>query len=92
MAADQLHIAGEALTAGAVLIVALPYPGPAVSRLPLEWGLRTTQQGVFLRPQKVNDAELFGVRLDTAGSEPPGRAALIDGVRREWFQFPQPEA
>ncbi|ALO66303.1 hypothetical protein AS189_07130 [Arthrobacter alpinus] len=92
MTADQLCIAGEQLSAGAVLIVALPYPGPAVSRLPLEWGLRTAQQGVILRPQKVSDAELFGVRLDTVGSEPPGRAVLIDGVRREWFQFPQPGA
>lgn len=87
LAAEQLQIANQYLAAGGVLIVALPYPGPAMSRLPLEWGLRTAQQGVVLRPQRATDGELFGVRLDTSGSEPPGRAVLIDALRREWFQF-----
>lgn len=85
---EILRLASEQLAAGAVLAVVLPYPGPAASRLPLEWGLRTPQQGVVLRPQRASDADLFGVRLDTAGSEPPGRAVLIDALRREWFQFP----
>lgn len=88
LAAEQLQIANQYLAAGGVLVIALPYPGPAMSRLPLEWGLRTAQQGVVLRPQRATDGELFGVRLDTAGSEPPGRAVLIDALRREWFQFP----
>lgn len=88
LAAEHLQIANQYLAAGGVLVIALPYPGPAMSRLPLEWGLRTAQQGVVLRPQRATDGELFGVRLDTAGSEPPGRAVLIDALRREWFQFP----
>ena len=86
--AEQIHTADELLAAGAVLIVAVPYPGPALSRLPLEWGLRTSSQGVVVRPQRAMDAEMFGIRLDTAGSEPPGRAVLINGGHREWFQFP----
>lgn len=88
LTSGQLQTASAQLAAGAALVVALQYPGPALSRLPLEWGLRTLQQGVVMRPQRAMDAELFGIRLDTTGSEPPGRAILIDGARREWFQTP----
>ena len=87
----QLQQARDGLAAGMVLVVAFPWPGPALSSLPLEWGLRTAQQGVVLRPQRSGDGELFGVRLDTAGAEPLGRGVLLDRGPRSWFQFPLPE-
>lgn len=84
----ELAGATRKLAAGAAIVAAFPYPGPALSMLPLEWGLRTAQQGIVLMPQRVGDAELFGVRLDTMGAEPPGRAVLLERGRRRWFQFP----
>ncbi|AIY01285.1 hypothetical protein ART_1686 [Arthrobacter sp. PAMC 25486] len=85
---QELAGATRKLAAGAAIVAAFPYPGPALSMLPLEWGLRTAQQGIVLMPQRVGDAELFGVRLDTMGAEPPGRAVLLERGRRRWFQFP----
>ncbi|MHA7269943.1 FtsK/SpoIIIE domain-containing protein [Arthrobacter sp. HLT1-20] len=79
------------LAAGATIVAALPHPSAALSRLPLEWGLRTVEQGIVLKPQRPSDAELLGVRLDTAGSEPPGRGVLVDGGQCLWFQFPFPQ-
>ncbi|MFQ4147187.1 FtsK/SpoIIIE domain-containing protein [Arthrobacter sp. LAPM80] len=84
----ELQAATQALALGTSLVAAFPYPGPALSALPLEWGLRTAQQGVVLMPQRPGDADLFGVRLDTVGAEPPGRAVLIEHGRHTWFQFP----
>lgn len=86
---QELAVATRKLAAGAAIVAAFPYPGPALSMLPLEWGLRTAQQGIVLMPQRVSDAELFGVRLDTMGAEPPGRAVLLERGRRRWFQFPR---
>ncbi|WP_269937181.1 FtsK/SpoIIIE domain-containing protein [Arthrobacter sp. HY1533] len=83
-----LHAAGQWLESGGAVVAAFNHPGPALSRLPLDWGLRSTQQGIVLRPQRPGDGELLGVRLDTSGDEPPGRAALIDRGRISWFQFP----
>ncbi|MHA7305458.1 FtsK/SpoIIIE domain-containing protein [Arthrobacter sp. TMN-49] len=76
------------LAAGTSIVAALSYPNPGLSRLPLEWGLRSVQQGIVLMPQRPSDAELFGVRLDTTGAEPLGRGVLIDGGLCHWFQFP----
>lgn len=83
-----LHAAGQWLESGGAVVAAFDHPGPALSRLPLDWGLRSAQQGTVLRPQRPGDGELLGVRLDTSGGEPPGRAALIDRGRISWFQFP----
>lgn len=85
---EALQQATRRLASGAVIVAAFPYPGPALSLLPLEWGLRSPQQGIVLRPQRPSDADLFGVRLDTAGAEPQGRGVLIDRGRLSWFQFP----
>lgn len=87
----ELQQARDGLSAGMVLVLAFPWPGQALSSLPLEWGLRTAQQGIVLRPQRCGDGELFGVRLDTAGAEPLGRGVLLDRGSRSWFQFPLPE-
>ncbi|ALV46026.1 hypothetical protein MB46_11560 [Arthrobacter alpinus] len=83
-----LDRATRALASGAVLVAAFPYPGPGLSTLPLEWGLRAAQQGIVLAPQRPADADLFGVRLDTMGAEPPGRGVLLNRGSRVWFQFP----
>ena len=88
LAPRELLDATRHLAAGGSVVAAFDYPGPALSTLPLEWGLRTAQQGVVLAPQRAGDAELFGVRLDTSGAEPPGRAVLLDRGRCRWFQFP----
>lgn len=85
---EELQQATRSLASGAAIVAVFPYPGPALSMLPLEWGLRSPQQGVVLRPQRPSDADLFGVRLDTAGAEPQGRGVLIDRGRLSWFQFP----
>lgn len=85
---ELLHAAGQWLDAGGSVVAAFDHPGPALSRLPLDWGLRSAQQGIVLRPQRAGDGELLGVRLDTSGGEPPGRAALIERGRIFWFQFP----
>lgn len=85
----QLAVAGQWLEAGGAIVAAFDHPGPALSRLPLDWGLRSALQGVVLMPQRPGDAELLGVRLDTVGGEPPGRAVLIERGRIAWFQFPQ---
>ncbi len=84
----QLASVSAWLAKGGTAFVSITHPGPAFSRLPLEWGLRSAQQGVVLAPQRPGDAELFGVRLATAGGEPPGRAVLVDRGRSSWFQFP----
>ena len=84
----ELQKATESLAAGMVLVAAFNWPGPAVSSLPLAWGLRTAQQGIVLRPRRAADGELFGVRLDTVGAEPCGRGVLLDNGERSWFQFP----
>ncbi|MFC8304100.1 FtsK/SpoIIIE domain-containing protein [Specibacter sp. NPDC057265] len=77
------------LAQGGRLVAAFNYPGPELSALPLEWGLRSAQQGVVLAPQRAGDADLFGVRLQTMGGEPPGRAVLVERGCSSWFQFPQ---
>ncbi|MGA7205005.1 MAG: hypothetical protein WBX27_10285, partial [Specibacter sp.] len=84
---ESLRIS-QALSAGAVVLAAIPNHLPSLSRLPLEWGLRGAEQGVVIRPHRAHDGEFFGIRLDTAGSEPAGRAVLINQGRCEWFQFP----
>ncbi|MDO5751443.1 FtsK/SpoIIIE domain-containing protein [Arthrobacter sp.] len=86
----ELQQVTESLAAGMVLVAAFNWPGPAVSSLPLSWGLRTAQQGIVLRPRRAADGELFGVRLDTAGAEPYGRGVLLANGERSWFQFPLP--
>ncbi len=86
----ELQQVTESLAAGMVLVAAFNWPGPAVSSLPLSWGLRTAQQGIVLRPRRAADGELFGVRLDTVGAEPYGRGVLLDHGERSWFQFPMP--
>ncbi|WP_343318022.1 FtsK/SpoIIIE domain-containing protein [Arthrobacter sp. TMP15] len=91
LSAQELLQATRSLASGAAIVAAFTYPGPAVSALPLEWGLRAAQQGVVLRPQRPSDGDLFGVRLDTAGAEPLGRGVLLDHGHRRWFQFPSPE-
>ena len=92
MTPQELAAASRRLAAGTSIVAAFPYPGPALGMLPLEWGLRTAQQGIVLMPQRAGDAELFGVRLDTMGAEPPGRAVLLERGRHRWFQFPaEPE-
>ncbi|HXF03085.1 MAG TPA: hypothetical protein VN601_08865, partial [Arthrobacter sp.] len=85
---QQIAEASLSLAAGGVIVAAFSHPGPALSRLPLEWGLRTIQQGVVVMPQRPGDAELFGVRLETMGTEPQGRAVLLERGRSRWFQFP----
>jgi DNA segregation ATPase FtsK/SpoIIIE, S-DNA-T family len=79
---------GRALAAGTVVLATAPNHLPALSRLPLEWGLRSAEQGILLRPRRAQEGELFGVRLDTTGAEPAGRAVLVDRGRCQWFQFP----
>ncbi|WP_449373507.1 FtsK/SpoIIIE domain-containing protein [Arthrobacter psychrolactophilus] len=88
---DRLRETNERLAQGQILVAAFSYPGPGLAALPLEWGLRAPQQGIVVSPQRPGDAELFGVRLDTMGSEPAGRAVLLDRGRRSWFQFPYVE-
>ncbi|WP_425860647.1 FtsK/SpoIIIE domain-containing protein [Arthrobacter sp. TWP1-1] len=85
----KIQEATQHLSQGAVIVAAFPYPGPSLSALPAEWGLRNPQQGIVLAPQRPGDAELFGVRLDTVGAEPPGRAVLLNRGRSTWFQCPQ---
>ena len=87
----QLAAAGLWLEAGGCVVAAFDHPGPALSRLPLEWGLRSAQQGIVLTPRHPGDGELFGVRLDTVGGEPQGRAALVERGGIAWFQFPLPD-
>ena len=88
---DRLREATERVAQGEILVIAFSYPGRGLAALPLEWGLRAPQQGIVVVPQRPSDAELFGVRLDTMGSEPAGRAVLLDRGRRSWFQFPYVE-
>ncbi|NVM95553.1 FtsK/SpoIIIE domain-containing protein [Arthrobacter wenxiniae] len=85
---EALQAISRALAAGRSALVAVPNHLPTLARLPLEWGLRTAERGIVLRPARAQDGELFGLRLDTAGSEPPGRAVLVDRGRTKWFQFP----
>lgn len=84
-----LQEATQRLSQGAVIVAAFPHPGPGLSAIPADWGLRTPQQGIVLAPQRPGDAELFGVRLDTMGAEPPGRAVLLNRGRSTWFQCPR---
>ncbi|POH74622.1 FtsK/SpoIIIE domain-containing protein [Arthrobacter glacialis] len=84
---EQLRIS-SLLAAGATIVAALPQSSQVLTRLPSEWGLRSLQQGIVLTPHRPSDAELLGVRLDTAGSEPLGRGVLVDGGVCRWFQFP----
>lgn len=91
LAPRQQEQVSALLAAGASVVAALPYPHQGLSRLPPEWGIRTLQQGIVLMPHRPSDAELLGVRLDTAGSEPPGRGVLVDGGLCSWFQFPFPQ-
>ncbi|MBP2413724.1 S-DNA-T family DNA segregation ATPase FtsK/SpoIIIE [Arthrobacter stackebrandtii] len=84
---QELADATLSLAAGGIIVAAFGYPGPALSRLPMEWGLRTAQQGVVVMPQRPGDAEIFGVRLETMGTEPQGRAVLLERGRSRWFQF-----
>ena len=91
LTSQDLQQVNDGLAAGMVLLAAFTWPGPALSSLPPTWGLRTAQQGIVIRPQRCSDGELFGVRLDTAGAEPPGRGVLLDRGERAWFQFPQPQ-
>ncbi|PYI69255.1 hypothetical protein CVV68_02270 [Arthrobacter livingstonensis] len=88
---DQLLAITRTVASGSCALVAVPNHLPSLSRLPLEWGLRTAEQGIVLTPRRQQDGDLFGVRLDTAGSEPLGRAVFIDCGRMEWFQFPHTE-
>lgn len=90
LSSELLHAAGQWLDAGGSVVAVFDHPGPDLSRLPLDWGLRSAQQGIVLMPQRPGDGELLGVRLDTSGGEPPGRAALIERGRIAWFQFPLP--
>ncbi len=85
---QEIAAATLSLAAGGIIVAAFSHPGPALSRLPLEWGLRTIQQGVVVMPQRSSDAEIFGVRLETMGTEPQGRAVLLERGRSSWFQFP----
>ena len=84
----QLTALTEALAAGAVIFMAVPDRAVALARFPIEWDLRSAEQGIVLRPTRPRDGDLLGVRLDTAGAEPPGRAVAVDHGRCEWFQFP----
>ncbi len=84
-----LQEATQRMSQGAVIVAAFPHPGPGLSAIPADWGLRTPQQGIVLAPQRPGDAELFGVRLDTMGAEPPGRAVLLNRGRSTWFQCPR---
>lgn len=91
LAQDRLLAISREVAAGSTALVAVPNHLPSLARLPLEWGLRNAEQGIVLTPRRQQDGDLFGVRLDTAGSEPLGRAVLIDRGRTEWFQFPDTE-
>ncbi|MCU6480065.1 FtsK/SpoIIIE domain-containing protein [Arthrobacter sp. A2-55] len=84
----RLSEVGRQLDQGAVAVVALPNHLPSLSRLPLEWGLRNMEHGIILGPKRAQDGEMLGVRLDTPGSEPAGRAVLVERGNLEWFQFP----
>lgn len=84
----ELTAITKALSTGSVAIVAFPHHLPSLARYPFEWGLRCAERGIVLSPSQPQDGEMFGVRLDTQGREPPGRAVLLDRGRREWFQFP----
>ncbi|GAA5229700.1 hypothetical protein GCM10025779_05130 [Arthrobacter cryoconiti] len=84
----ELTAITKALSTGAVAVVAFPHHLPSLARYPFEWGLRCPDRGIVLSPSQPQDGEMFGVRLDTQGREPPGRAVLLDRGRREWFQFP----
>lgn len=90
IALDPVPLAelGRQLDQGSVAVVALPNHLPSLSRLPLEWGLRNMEHGIILGPKRALDGEVLGVRLDTAGSEPSGRAVLVVRGSVEWFQFP----
>lgn len=87
----QLIAITEYLSQGKTVLLAASNHLPSLSRLPLEWGLRSAEQGIVLRPNRYQDGELFGIRVDTSGGEPPGRAVFIDKGRCDWFQFPQDE-
>ncbi|NVM97493.1 FtsK/SpoIIIE domain-containing protein [Arthrobacter sp. SDTb3-6] len=87
---EQCHAISRQVADGGSALVAVPNHLPSLSRLPPEWGVRTAEQGVVLRPRRQQDGELFGLRLDTMGSEPAGRAVLVDRGRTTWFQFPAP--
>ncbi|WP_171814530.1 FHA domain-containing protein [Arthrobacter dokdonensis] len=89
LAPDQLQAVSRQVAAGSSALVAVPNHLPSLARLPLEWGLRNAEQGIVLTPRRQQDGELFGLRLDTAGSEPRGRAVLVDHGQTEWFQFPR---
>ncbi len=89
LAPDQLQAVSRQVAAGSSALVAVPNHLPSLARLPLEWGLRSAEQGIVLTPRRQQDGELFGLRLDTAGSEPRGRAVLVDHGQTEWFQFPR---
>ncbi|ALE06668.1 hypothetical protein AL755_16355 [Arthrobacter sp. ERGS1:01] len=84
----QVTALTEALSAGAVVFLAVSDRAMTMARFPVEWGLRGAEQGIVLRPNRPRDGDLLGVRLDTAGAEPPGRAVAIDHGRCEWFQYP----
>ena len=88
---EELLRATASLASGIAIVAAFSYPGPALSKLPLEWGIRTAQQGIILMPQRPSDGELFGIRLDTSGTEPPGRGVVLERGRHCWFQFPNPQ-
>ncbi|RAN79292.1 hypothetical protein B5P43_15370 [Bacillus sp. SRB_336] len=89
LAPDQLQAVSRQVAAGSSALVAVPNHLPSLARLPLEWGLRNAEQGIILTPRRQQDGELFGLRLDTAGSEPRGRAVLVDHGQTQWFQFPR---
>lgn len=78
-----------ALAAGGIVVGTAPNQPLPLARLPLEWGLRGAQMGIVLGPRRAQDGEFFGVRLDVDGTEPAGRAVLIEAGRTQWFQFPR---
>ncbi|MGO4384570.1 FtsK/SpoIIIE domain-containing protein [Specibacter sp. RAF43] len=88
MSAADVATLSAALAGGAVVIGSLPNHLPSLARLPAGWGVRTADQAIVLLPRRPADGEMFGVRLDTTGSEPIGRGVLIDRGHRDWFQFP----
>ncbi|WP_154605786.1 FtsK/SpoIIIE domain-containing protein [Arthrobacter sp. AQ5-05] len=88
LSVEQQAALTQGLAEGKSMVLTLSNQLNTPARLPLEWGLRTAELGIVLRPRRSQDGELFGVRLDTEGSEPPGRAVLIDRGHCEWFQFP----
>jgi S-DNA-T family DNA segregation ATPase FtsK/SpoIIIE len=63
------------------------YTGPASA-------MKKSRAGIVLRPEKYDDAELFGIQLPQGltGSAPPGRALQITGGQWERIQVARPSS